>query len=152
MHAYAGGAMSHKLVAIATTTIKASRRQVWDALVSPAAIKQYMFGADVHSQWTSGSKITWTGEMQGNKYEDKGVILNLVPEQTLRYTHFSPTSGKPDEAENYHTVCIELSGSGRETKVTLSQNNNANENARAESEANWGTMLKGLKQYVEQAP
>src|SRR5688572_28839983 len=103
--------MSKNLVAEATTTVEAAKSQVWSALVSPAAIKQYMFGAEVESDWTEGSKITWKGSMNGRRYEDKGTILKMEPEKTIQYTHFSPLTSKPDKPENYHTVTINLSGS-----------------------------------------
>jgi uncharacterized protein YndB with AHSA1/START domain len=143
--------MSKNLVANATISIGATRGKVWEALVTPAAIKQYMFGADVESDWHTGSEIKWKGEVKGKKYEDKGVILKFEPDQTLQYSHFSPLSGKPDRAENYHTVSIDLAGTGKETEVSLSQDNNADETSRNESAKNWETMLEGLKQYVEMA-
>ena len=143
--------MSKNLVANATTSIEATKSQVWEALVEPDAIKQYMFGADVESDWSEGSAITWRGEMKGKKYQDKGVILKIDPEQILQYNHFSPLSGKPDKPENYHTITINLSGRGNKTDVSLSQDNNADEAARKESEKNWGTMLAGLKRYVEKS-
>jgi len=141
--------MNESLVARATTSIQSSKGKVWDALVEPAAIKQYMFGADVESEWREGSGITWTGEMKGRKFKDKGVILKFEPDRILRYSHFSPLSGKPDRPENYHTVSIVLSGSGEKTEVTLSQDNNPDEKSRRESEKNWDVMLDGLKKYVE---
>ena len=144
--------MNRNLVAKATTSIDATKDKVWNALVTPDAIKQYMFGADVQSEWSEGSEITWKGEMKGKKYEDKGVILQIKPGRTLQYSHFSPLSGKPDKPENYHTVSIDLSGSGDETEVSLSQDNNSDEDARRESEKNWKSMLEGLKEYVEKAP
>ena len=143
--------MSKNLVANATTSIRATKSEVWQALVAPDAIKQYMFGADVESDWSEGSAITWKGEMKGKKYQDKGVILKIDPEQILQYNHFSPLSGKPDKPENYHTITINLSGSGNKTEVSLSQDNNADEKARKESEKNWGAMLAGLKKYVEKS-
>ena len=143
--------MNKQMTAKATTSIAAPRSKVWDALVTPAAIKQYMFGADVDSDWREGSRITWQGEFKGEKYEDKGVIVTLDPERTLQYTHFSPLSGKPDKPENYHTVTVNLSGEGNKTDVLLSQDNNADEKTRNESEKNWDAMLTGLKKYVEQA-
>ena len=143
--------MSKNLVANATTSIEATKSKVWQALVAPDAIKQYMFGADVESDWSEGSAITWKGEMKGKKYQDKGVILKIDPEQILQYNHFSPLSGKPDKPENYHTITINLSGNGNKTEVSLAQDNNADENARKESEKNWGAMLAGLKNYVEKA-
>jgi uncharacterized protein YndB with AHSA1/START domain len=143
--------MSNDLIAKAATTIGAPKDKVWEALVTPDAIKQYMFGADVESDWRTGSEIKWKGEFKGKKYEDKGMILEIVPGQTLQYSHFSPLSGKPDKPENYHTVTIALSDNGRETQVSLSQDNNADEKSRNESEKNWETMLDGLKKYVEKS-
>lgn len=141
--------MEKNLIANATTSIEASKRQVWEALTTPEAIRQYMFGADVASDWGQGSQITWTGEMHGKKYEDKGVILKFERDQLLQYSHFSPLSGKPDTPENYHTVSIRLAGNGKETEVSLSQDKNADERSCQESEKNWDTMLDGLKAYVE---
>lgn len=141
--------MNENLVAQADVTIDAPTGEVWQALISPDAIKQYMFGTTVASQWTEGSNITWKGAWQGKQYEDKGIILQLKPGRVLQYSHFSPLAGLPDKPENYHTVTIELTPEGGRTHVALSQDNNSNENAKAHSEKNWQQMLDGLKQYVE---
>ena len=143
--------MSKNLIARAAISIKAPSTRVWDALVTPAAIKQYMFGTNVVSAWKEGSAIVWKGVWQGKPYEDKGVILQLKPARTLEYTHFSPLSGLPDEPGSYHTVTIELSAEGPGTRVSLSQDNNLTEQAREHSERNWGMMLAGLKRFVEGA-
>jgi uncharacterized protein YndB with AHSA1/START domain len=141
--------MSQGLIATATTSINAGRSAVWQALITPEAIKQYMFGTDVHSNWQVGNDITWSGEFHGRRYEDKGKILRFEPETTLAYTHFSAMSGQPDRPENYHTVEIRLSGNGDITGVALSQDNNPDEKSRMESEKNWNTILDGLKKYIE---
>lgn len=143
--------MGKNLIANATTSIQGTTSEVWKALVTPAAIKQYMFGANIESDWRSGSEIKWKGEMKGEKYEDKGVILKFEPEHTLQYSHFSPLSGQPDDAENYHTVTIRLAGMGNHTEVSLSQDNNLDERTCKESQKNWEMMLEGLKKYVEGA-
>jgi uncharacterized protein YndB with AHSA1/START domain len=143
--------MSSGLVAKATTSIEAPKRKVWEALVTPKAIKEYMFGADVHSEWREGSEITWKGEMKGKAYKDNGIILKIDRERTLQYSHFSPLSGKPDTAENRHVITIELAGEGSRTDVSLTQDNNSDEKARVESEKNWTAMLEGLKKYVERS-
>jgi uncharacterized protein YndB with AHSA1/START domain len=136
-------------IATASTTIDAPRAAVWRALVTPADIKEYMFGTTVTSDWVVGSPITWKGEWKGRAYEDKGIILRLEPERILEYSHFSPLSGVPDAPENYHTVTIELSPDGTQTRVVLTQDNNPTEHAREHSEKNWGMMLSGLKQLLE---
>ena len=119
------------------------------ALVSPAAIREYMFGANVVTDWQEGSSIVWKGEWQGRAYEDKGTIHRYIPEQTLQYSHFSPLSGRPDAPEHYHLVTIELVADGNRTRVALEQDNNATEEARQHSERNWGVMLESLKKFVE---
>jgi uncharacterized protein YndB with AHSA1/START domain len=137
------------LIAKATVTIDAPRARVWQALVDPRAIKQYMYGADVVSEWRVGSPIVWKGEWQGKPYEDKGEILRVEPGQRLEYSHWSPMSGQPDEPANYHTVKIELTGEGERTRVQLEQDNNSTEDARGHSETNWRAMLGGLKTHLE---
>jgi len=138
-----------EFMANATVTINASKRDVWDALVNPAAIKQYMFGADVESGWIEGSEIIWRGEFNGKTYQDKGVILKIDPEHIFKYSHYSPASGKPDASENYHFVTIYLADGADRTEVSLTQDNNHDEKERLASEKNWGVMLEGLKKYVE---
>jgi uncharacterized protein YndB with AHSA1/START domain len=138
-----------KLVAKASTAINAPAAAVWDALVNPKKIKEYMFGTSAISDWKKGSPIVWKGEWEGKKYEDKGTILQLERERVLQYSHFSPLSGVPDKPENYHTITIELSPKGNQTVVSLSQDNNENEQARAHSEKNWAMMLAGLKKLLE---
>ena len=142
--------MNGNLIAKAEADVNAPKSRVWDALVDPAAIKQYMFGTNVSSEWKEGSPITWKGEWEGKAYEDKGTILEIQPGRRLRYSHFSPLMGKPDKPENYHNVTIDLSDSGDRTHVTLAQDNNADEKAKAHSEKNWTMMLDGLKKYLEQ--
>jgi len=136
-------------IAQTTTTINAPADAVWRALVSPDANREFMFGANVESDWQPGRPITWRGEWEGKPYEDKGEILRAEENRCLSYTHFSPLTGQPDVPENYHTVTIELEGHGDETRVSLSQDNNASEEERQHSEENWAVMLRGLKQYVE---
>jgi uncharacterized protein YndB with AHSA1/START domain len=140
---------NEELVARATITIAAEPGEVWDALVDPVAIKQYMFGATVESDWRPGSPIVWRGEWQGRTYEDKGRILRLQPGESLQYAHFSPLSGAPDEPGNYHTVTVDLSAEGPGTRVDLAQDGSATAEARDHSEQNWSAMLSALKQYVE---
>jgi uncharacterized protein YndB with AHSA1/START domain len=142
--------MDTNLIARASVTINAPSEKVWGALVNPEAIKQYMFGTNVVADWREGSPIIWRGEWQGKPYEDKGVILQFKPGRTLQYSHFSPLSGLPDKPESYHTVTIEMSREGNQTRISLAQDNNPTEQARDHSEKNWRIMLTALKKFLEQ--
>jgi uncharacterized protein YndB with AHSA1/START domain len=140
---------AENLIANAQTTIGKSADKVWEALTDPKMIKEYMFGANVDSDWKKGSQITWKGEMNGKKYEDKGEVLEVIPKKILKYTHFSPLSGLPDKSENYHTVTIELEENQKKTHLSLSQDMNKTEKEKNESEKNWNSMMESLKKLVE---
>jgi uncharacterized protein YndB with AHSA1/START domain len=141
--------MNDKYVAKAKTTIHAPISKVWQALVNPEIIKQYLFNTDVISDWKVGSPVTYKGEWEGKAFEDKGEILEIEPEKVLKSTHWSPLSGVPDIPENYHTVTYTLSDRGDSTEVTITQDNNATEQEQAHSEKNWKTVLEGMKSLLE---
>jgi len=143
--------METKLIAYSRIIVQAPLEKVWEALVTPEMIKEYMFGTDVVSDWKEGSSIVWKGEWKGKQYEDKGTILKLKKLKTLQYSHYSPLTGKPDLEENYHIVTIKLSEfelyAGVE--IELTQDNNETEDEQKHSEDNWNMMLEGLKKFLE---
>jgi len=141
--------MNKKFTAKATRTINAPPSKVWQALVNPEIIKQYLFNTDVISDWKVGSPIIYRGEWEGKPFEDKGEILQLEPEKVLSSTHWSPLAGVPDRPENYHTVTYTLSEKGDGTAVTITQDNNAKEDEKKHSEKNWKTVLAGMKKLLE---
>lgn len=138
-------------MARASIGIDAPVSRVWNALVNPDMIRQYLFGTEVVADWREGGDITWRGEWQGKRYVDKGVILRLEPGRVLRFTHYSPLSGLPDEPASYHTVTFELSEQEGQTLVSLTQDRNGSEEERAHSEQNWKSVLAALKQVVERS-
>jgi uncharacterized protein YndB with AHSA1/START domain len=137
-------------IAKAETTINVSADKVWNALTDPGMIKKYMFGTTVISDWKEGTKIIWKGEWEGKHYEDKGKILLFEPKKSLQYSHFSPLSGLSDSPENYHIVTIDLEEKDKQTFITLTQTNNADEKTKDHSEKNWKMMLASLKKLLEE--
>ena len=134
----------------AAVTIAAPAADVWEALVTPAAIKTYMFDARVSSDWVVGSPIVWIGDSHGRAYEDKGIILQIVRERVLEFSYFSPLAGAADLPENYHIVTVHLSSDGaQQTRVLLDQDSNLTDEARECAETIWSLMLAGLKRFVE---
>jgi uncharacterized protein YndB with AHSA1/START domain len=136
-------------VAKAETEISASPAQVWEALTDPEQIEKFMFGSRVETDWQPGSPIVWKGEWEGKAYEDKGKIVEVVPDERLVVTHYSPLSGQPDTPENYHRLTYELAKRGTTTHVSLSQDNNASEEEAEHSRAMWEMLLGNLKEVVE---
>ena len=136
------------IIARVSTSVDASKEKVWEALVTPKIIKEYFFGTEVKSDFKVGSKIVWKGDWNGKPYEDHGEIREAQAGRLLQFTHISPSDEKELE-ENYRVVTIILDEKNGKTKVTLTQDNNPNDEAREKSEQNWQGMLDGLKKVVE---
>ncbi len=133
----------------ASIRIDAVPEKVWRALTDPAMIRQYLFGTTVKTTWRVGDPITWTGEWQGKSYEDKGKILDFIPNRLLRSTYWSSMSSRPDVPESYNTVTYELVEKDGRTTLTISQDNNATQESAEHSRANWETVLQSMKKLLE---
>jgi len=141
--------MPDNLIVKKSVFINADTTSVWDALVNPRKIKQYLFGTNTISDWKVGSRITYKGVWNGKEYEDGGTILQLVPEKFFQSTYWSSMSGTQDKPENYATVTYELSKEGEGTLLTLTQDNCKTEEQKKHLESNWGMVLEGLKKVAE---
>jgi uncharacterized protein YndB with AHSA1/START domain len=141
--------MNNTYIATSSVGIKATKGKVWEALVAPELIKEYLFGTNVKSDWKIGSPITYEGMWEGKSYEDKGTIVNIVPEEILETTYWSSVGGLPDQPENYKKVIYKLEEIDEGTKLTITQDNNPTEESRDHSEKNWGIVLDSLKKLLE---
>lgn len=136
-------------VARAGVDVAAPPARVWQALTDPDMVEQYMFGSRVQTDWQQGSSIVWSGEYDGKPFEDNGEVVDVVPEQRLEVTHFSPLGGKPDEPENYHTLLYQLEETDGGTHLSLEQDNNDSEEEAESFAENWSAMLQKLQEVVE---
>jgi uncharacterized protein YndB with AHSA1/START domain len=136
-------------IATARVHIDAAPERVWEVLTDPDEIAQFMFGARVDTDWDEGSRISWSGEYDGNAYEDHGEILEVVEGKRLRMTHFSPLSGEDDIPENHHTLDYQLSQDGTGTTLVLEQDNNDSAEQAEQFSRNWQQMLDQVKVRAE---
>jgi len=143
--------MPTKLIATTSTAITADPADVWRALTDPQVVSRAFFGADVTTDWEPGSPITFDGTWEGREFHDHGEILDAEPGQYLRFTHFSPLSGLPDEPENHHVVTFDLAPVGDLTQVTVTQTNAGSEDEVRHSETIWAEVLGSLKESVERS-
>jgi uncharacterized protein YndB with AHSA1/START domain len=143
--------MPDDFVAESSATIEAPPGRVWEVITDPAATKEFMFGAELATDWSVGGPITWRGSWEGNEYEDKGVILDVQPGSRLVYTHFSPLGGQEDKPENYHTLTWTLQDQGGRTLLTLAQDNNPTAESAEHSQGMWDRLVADVKRLSERA-
>ncbi len=142
--------MSKGFTAKSTIEINAPVSKVWEALVNPELVKQYLFGTEVDTDWEVGSPITYKGTWEGKPFEDKGTILEIEPETLLVSTYWSAFSGLPDSPEYYQTVRYELNPDGStRTLMTVTQDNIQSEEDVSRYEQNWNMTLEAIKRVVE---
>lgn len=137
-------------IATKSVTINATPTRIWEAMTQPELVKQWMFGAEVVSDWQKGGSLVYKGIWDGKPFEDKGTILDIEPEKILKTTYYSPLSGLEDRPENYNTVTYELSAEADDhTTLTITQDNNSTQEAADKAEANWGMTLDAIKKLLE---
>ena len=145
--------MTRGYEAISTVTVDAPVSAVWAALVEPELVGEYLHGTHLETDWIVGGPIRWSGEWKGKAYQDKGEVLEFVPERRIKTTHWSPLGGSEDRPENYHTVTYDLAEeTGGKTRLTLTQDNNPTQAAADEmARSSWGPVLVQLKATAEKA-
>jgi uncharacterized protein YndB with AHSA1/START domain len=136
-------------VAESAVTIEASPGRVWDVITDPVATREFMFGAELATDWSVGGPITWRGTWEGKEYQDKGVVREVEPGRRLVYTHFSPLGGQEDKPENYHTLTWTLQDQGGRTLLTLAQDNNPTAEAAGHSQGMWDRLVADVKKVAE---
>lgn len=132
-----------------TVTFHAPIEKVWQGLTDPAIVKQYFFGTDLKSDFEVGSRITFSGEWNGQKYEDGGDILEIDPPRRLKYSYWSSMSGTENKPENHNDISYDLSEENGVTTLVIIQEGVKNQEAAEHSESNWMHVFEGLKKLIE---
>ena len=122
-----GSQMAETFTARVSLIINAPRAKVWDALVDPQKIKQYILASDVVSEWREGSSIVWKSEFNGKPFRASQAVRE----------------------SDYHRVTIELSGEGAQTHLSLIEHGNATERELAHSQGGWQLALGNMKALLE---
>ena len=128
---------------------KAPAAKVWQGLTDPAMVKKYFFGTNLESSWKVGEPITFSGEWAGKKYQDKGTILDIDPGKFVKYSYWSSMGGTEDKPENYANITYSLAEKDGKTKLTITQDNVKNQEAKEHSEQNWKGIFEELKKLIE---
>jgi len=141
--------MNKGLVAKNEVEINAYVSEVWNALIDPELIKQYLFGTEAISEWKVGSYIFFRGTWEGNAYEDKGLILKIETNKIFQYSYWTSFSGLEDKLRNYVNITYELVEKGSKTLLSITQDSVLTEEMVSGISENWGNILIALKDVVE---
>ena len=136
------------------TIIAASPAQVWDALVNPTKVKQYMYGSEIVSDWQVGKPIEWyIPSDKGPQLVVKGTITDIEAERTLANTLLPITPTVPDEPKNYIQVRYTLVPVNEGTRLQIVQDGFegiADEEKRYQDTlTGWAQVLPNLKAVAE---
>jgi len=108
--------------------LHAKPEEVWDALTNPEKSKLFMFNAEVDSEWSVGSPITWTGIKKGKIFNAKGAVIFIDKNRQLKHSYLELHSGTEDIGLNYLNVTyfLERKYNGTELEINIENFNDDN--------------------------
>ena len=107
--------------------IEASTQKVFEALTRPELVKLWQYGRVVTTDWKIGSKIKFRSEEQGSMetLEQWGTILDIRPNEFIKYGLFTPRADPEDKTENYCVTSYVLSNDNGHTRIEIIQEGNS---------------------------
>lgn len=131
--------------------INAPAANIWDVLVNPEKIAQYLFGSRVETGWQSGMPITFSRTFDSKSYVDKGQILEIIPEKLLKFSYWSSQEGYPEIPENYSVITYLLKKESEETIQLTYKRENIPTAFEQKNQAQFlPFMLENMKRLAEQ--
>lgn len=104
--------------------IDAPATKVFEALTQPELVKQWQFGKTVQSNWQTGGPIKFIAETEGIVLEQWGTILDIRPNELLKYNLFTPATGIEEKPEHYNITSYILTNDNGKTQIELIQEDN----------------------------
>ena len=134
---------------ISTTILNASIEEVWNALTKPDLVKQWQYGSELITDWKTGNEIRFRNEWEGQVFEQWGSILEIVPNQKIKYSLFFPRPELEDKPENYFIMSYILSEESNKVKLQIIQEDNRPGAIQEEPQDDENPILQSLKTLVE---
>ena len=143
--------MNRNLKVSKSIEINTEPHKVWDVLTNPEKIKIFLFGTETVTDWKIGSSIIFQGEYNGQKYKDKGNVLENIKNETLKYSYWSGFSGLEDKPENYSIVTYIIEKlDDNKAKFTWVQEGFPSKTGQQHTENSLFGMLEQIKKIAEQ--
>ncbi len=129
------------------TYIRTTPQKLWQALTDPAFIRQYWFGMDAQSTFTTGSP--WKLVAGDGTLFDSGEIVEATPPRRLviRWTH----QNKPElKAEGASLCTMELEPTSGAVKLSITHTIERDPSAFAAAvSGGWPKVISNLKSLLE---
>ena len=104
--------------------IKAPTQRVFEALTNPELVKLWQFGRELITDWKPGSEILFRTKWEGKVLEQWGTVLELRPNELVKYNLFTPSPNLEDKPEFYSVTSYVLTNDNDQTKVEIIQVDN----------------------------
>ena len=134
---------------ISTIVLDAPVNKIWDALTQPSLVKQWQYGSDLITDWKAGSEIRFRNEWEGQVFEQWGTVLEVIPNEKIKYSLFFPRPGLEDKPENYFIMSYILSEENGKIKLEIHQEDNRPGAIQEEPQGKENPILQSLKLLVE---
>jgi uncharacterized protein YndB with AHSA1/START domain len=134
---------------ISKLNINAPISNVWDALTNPEKVKLWQYGSVLTTDWKAGGTIRFTTEWEGQIFEQWGTVLEVSPNQNLKYNLFAPRPELEDKPENYFVMEYKLTELEGCTLLEIIQEDNRPGAKQEEEQGEENPVLKMLKELIE---
>lgn len=134
---------------ISTIKINATIQKVWDTITKPELVKLWQYGSDLLTTWEVGSDIKFRTEWEGKVFEQWGKVLEMRPNELVKYSLFAPRPDLEDKPENYFIMNYVLTDENGQTKLEIIQEDNRPNAVQEEPQGEENPILKSLKQLAE---
>ena len=132
-----------------TIVLDAPIEKVWNALTQPALVKQWQYASDLITDWIVGNEIRFRNEWEGQVFEQWGTVLEVIPNQKIKYSLFFPRPELEDKPENYFIMSYILTEENQKVKLEILQEDNRPGAIQEEPQGEENPILQGLKALIE---
>lgn len=134
---------------ISTIHLDAPKEKVWDALTNPALVKLWQYGSELITSWEPGSDIKFSTKWEDKVFEQWGKVLEIIPQQLIKYSLFAPRPGLEDKPENYFIMNYKLSEEGAGVKLEIIQEDSREGAVQEAPQGEENPVLSALKKLIE---
>lgn len=134
-----------------TILINATKQKVWDALTKPELVKKWQYGSDLLTDWKVGSEIRFRVEWENKVFEQWGKILEIIPNELIKYSLFFPRPDLEDKEENYFIMSYVISEWENMVKLEIVKEDNRPGAVKEKESDEENPVLIALKEIIEQS-